>query len=769
MGEKKTISRITERFYWVGIVKDVKELISSCDECQRTNPKMVTATPELHPIPVKNPWFHLGIDFIGPIQPSSAQGNRYILTISDYFTKFVEAAALPSKHAVGVAQVLFKIFMRMGIPRVLTTDNGKEFKNTLDDEMAKLLGIKRIFTTPYHPQANGLDERFNGTLQGMLVKFIKDKRDQWDELLDTCVYAYNTSVHESTAFSPFELMFGRKPILPIDIEVTAKDPEALLEEYYNCNEDANAINLKTKHQLETLQTAKMNIQKAQHKQKEIYDRKHAKPNAYVIGEKVLKKDMNKKKRAGGKLDHRYQGPYVIIKKFGKGIYSLQGVSDSSEIINKVSGAHLKPYKDDQFPNVDDYSAFSNTCTQSISNESENINVSSSSPDDYKTDFDSIPSLPPPISPLREYAEGVVASTPKIYGGFIPEFMPTIDEISPISHMKNQTDIPTNNHKSVKKHVSPKSANDVCHQNHPITQNSLVSKTKKEHDIDYDNFPIKKAAFKKRQRDRNYLKSNAATPINVDCTQSPHNKQIDLPWVLDLHRSDENALLKREWLTDTLVNAGQTFIKSFYQKTSGFQDVRLGHTLAFKVEVGEFVQVLHNGSNHWITISTMGCSQGEVDIFDSLSPRVTSSLEKQIAALLSTKTKQITLRYRRCHKQKGGSDCGLFALAYADILAAGKHPSAIHFDQANLRTHFHSCLKHGVYSPFPTLRVGRENRKNVAMEKIVPVYCYCRLPETFSSNMIQCAHCLEWFHLETCVETMNEYNKVNKLKWLCKKH
>jgi hypothetical protein len=70
---------------------------------------MTTATPELHPIPVKGPWYHLGIDFVGPIQPTSTEGNRYILTISDYFTKFVEAVALPNKSAVGVAQVLFKV------------------------------------------------------------------------------------------------------------------------------------------------------------------------------------------------------------------------------------------------------------------------------------------------------------------------------------------------------------------------------------------------------------------------------------------------------------------------------------------------------------------------------------------------------------------------------------------------------------------------------------------------------------------------------------
>ena len=83
--------------------------IRSCDVCQRVNRKMVTSKSELHPVPVKAPWYHIGIDFIGPINPSSSKGNRYILTISDYFSKFVEAVALPTKNADGVTYALFKV------------------------------------------------------------------------------------------------------------------------------------------------------------------------------------------------------------------------------------------------------------------------------------------------------------------------------------------------------------------------------------------------------------------------------------------------------------------------------------------------------------------------------------------------------------------------------------------------------------------------------------------------------------------------------------
>lgn len=83
--------------------------VGTCDTCQRTGRKVSKAAPQLHPVPVVSPWYHIGIDFIGPISPPSQQGNVYILTIIDYFTKFVEAVPLPNKLASGVAAVLFKV------------------------------------------------------------------------------------------------------------------------------------------------------------------------------------------------------------------------------------------------------------------------------------------------------------------------------------------------------------------------------------------------------------------------------------------------------------------------------------------------------------------------------------------------------------------------------------------------------------------------------------------------------------------------------------
>jgi len=109
----------------------------------------------------------------------------------------------------------------------------------------------------------------------MLVKYIKDKKSSWEEFLDTCVFAYNTAQHESTHYTPFELVFARKPLLPIDVNMEKKDAAVLLNEYHGA-QDLSLTKTREVHQ-KLLEAAKANIIKAQLKQKEHYDKRHFKP------------------------------------------------------------------------------------------------------------------------------------------------------------------------------------------------------------------------------------------------------------------------------------------------------------------------------------------------------------------------------------------------------------------------------------------------------------------------------------------------------------
>eukprot|EP00731_Ephydatia_muelleri_P003172 Em0001g3172a len=265
-----------EVFYKKPKKNSTGQKISTCDLCQRNSQKLSISTPELFPVPVHSPWHHVGIDFVGPISPKTTSGNSYILTLRDYFTKWVEAVALPTKEASGIASSLFKIFMKMGLPAVITTDQGSEFKNQLNDEMMKILNIKHHLITAYHPQSNGLVERFNQSLQNMLRKYMQEKKEKWDDYLDTCTFAYNTSRHESTKFTPFEIMFGRKAILPLDLDAGVHQGPCNEAEVTICSQETEIQQKESQHKA-LLEEVQKNIISAQKKQKEQYDKKHIGP------------------------------------------------------------------------------------------------------------------------------------------------------------------------------------------------------------------------------------------------------------------------------------------------------------------------------------------------------------------------------------------------------------------------------------------------------------------------------------------------------------
>ncbi len=146
----------------------------------------------------------------------------------------------------------------MGLPNVVTTGQGKEFRNQCNDALIEELGIKHRLTSPYHLQANGLDERFNQTLVNALVKHVL-----WDVSITRIVYSYNTSIHDSTRCSPFEVMFGRQGRLPVDINWSAD--EAL--EGYGLDEEEE-LDLDEEEGLDHLRAdlneqVKQNVAKAQ--------------------------------------------------------------------------------------------------------------------------------------------------------------------------------------------------------------------------------------------------------------------------------------------------------------------------------------------------------------------------------------------------------------------------------------------------------------------------------------------------------------------------
>ena len=146
-------------------------------------------------------------------------GNKYVCTIVDHLSGWPEAWPIPDKSAETIARLLLEDFIpRHGCPRLVISDQGTEYCNALLDTVHKELGISRIHTSSYHPQSNGKTEIFHRCMNDMIRKNISEGENQtvWDQLLQPCLGAYRMAKNESTKYSPFFVMYGRDPVMPVD-------------------------------------------------------------------------------------------------------------------------------------------------------------------------------------------------------------------------------------------------------------------------------------------------------------------------------------------------------------------------------------------------------------------------------------------------------------------------------------------------------------------------------------------------------------------------
>jgi len=229
-GIKKTIEKAIERYYWPYMGKDIKEYIQSCDSCQRFGkPQKIQL---IQSIPVVQPFYQIGIDYVGPLNPTP-DGNKYILVAVDYFTKWPEAKAVKEATAKETAQFLYEtIICQHGTPSIILSDRGSHFVNETIKLMKEEIGFRHKLASAYHPQTNGLTERFNGTLCRALAKSLQNNETNWDQLLPSILFAYRTLKQESTQQTPFYLVHGREAQLPIDLEIQNSE----LEPIYNFDE-----------------------------------------------------------------------------------------------------------------------------------------------------------------------------------------------------------------------------------------------------------------------------------------------------------------------------------------------------------------------------------------------------------------------------------------------------------------------------------------------------------------------------------------------------
>ena len=176
-------------------------------------------------IDVNKPFVFWAMYYMGPL-PEIARGNKHLLVVMDHFRKWCEAFPTKDQKAHTVAQILVStIFSRFGSPNVIQSDQGRNFESHLIQEVS-LMSIHKSRTAAYHPQCDGLVEKQSRTLQDVLSAYVSDHQDDWGLWVSLAVYAYNASTHESTGFSPYELVFGRIALTPLelDLDLPLKNP-----------------------------------------------------------------------------------------------------------------------------------------------------------------------------------------------------------------------------------------------------------------------------------------------------------------------------------------------------------------------------------------------------------------------------------------------------------------------------------------------------------------------------------------------------------------
>lgn len=209
-GAKATIKLMTDRFIWPSIRKDVREWVRTCEACQRTKVHRHTSAPLGNFKPTQSRFLHVHIDLIGPLPPSA--DYKYCLTAIDRFTRWPEVTPLYDISADSVAKAFYHSWItRFGCPQVVTTDQGRQFISNLFKELSKLCGTELRHTTAYHPEANGMVERFHRTLKAALMAH-EDKR--WTDALPTVLLGIRAAWKADLKSSAAELVYGEPLRIP---------------------------------------------------------------------------------------------------------------------------------------------------------------------------------------------------------------------------------------------------------------------------------------------------------------------------------------------------------------------------------------------------------------------------------------------------------------------------------------------------------------------------------------------------------------------------
>ena len=292
-GTARTYMLLKKTYYWKGMKTDVSNYVKQCKLCQKQNILPVKYVSGHFSAPMA-PMEFISMDLIGDFTPSS-KGNKYALTVICMLTGYTFCIPIPSKKASDVITAYIdNVYSKFGGSKKILSDNGTEFKNQLFEKIAKELGVEfKCYTAPYHPQSNGRIEGFHHFLKSCMTKHISTTME-WDQVVHLATAAYNFFPNEHSKESPFFLMFGRDPRVPLNTLLTPKIRYMGTEE--------NILSLEALQRIYHLVAENLKIAKERlHKNQQAYPTKLKTEDMVMI-----------KTHAEGQFQPIYKGYYRIV-------------------------------------------------------------------------------------------------------------------------------------------------------------------------------------------------------------------------------------------------------------------------------------------------------------------------------------------------------------------------------------------------------------------------------------------------------------------------
>ena len=281
LGCKKTYGKILQRFYWFDMKSDVTLHIKQRDVCAANKIPNKKPRAPLGSVKAGAPWDVVATDYIGPL-PVTNRGNRYILVLTDIFSKYVEVPAVPDQTAETCAtRILNDFIARRGCPLSILSDQGRNYESNIFKELCRMLEIKKMRTSPRNPKCNGQTERFNRTLVRMIKAYLCQEQDEWDLHLGCLAGAYRATPNESTGLTPNLLTMGREVRLPSELVFGSKTLYNN-EDVASYGEYVNGLRTRMQH---AHRVARTHLNNAAKTNKAIYDTRVA-HNSYKAGDVV---------------------------------------------------------------------------------------------------------------------------------------------------------------------------------------------------------------------------------------------------------------------------------------------------------------------------------------------------------------------------------------------------------------------------------------------------------------------------------------------------